>query len=439
MQPPCACVAGFPRRRLYLTGVTIAAAQTPPRELPAYAAAIVCYFVGFGIQMVLFPYLIANTLGASPQAVGVAQAAGQLPLLVLLLWGGVAAERAPTRAWLVGLHALAATPALGLAALIAADQLSYAVMLGFGAVMGALTAFLMPARDAALNGVVARDTAAGRSTDLQKSIAAVTAAQLGAQVVGMTLAGFAGAAPVEALLCVQAGAFGLAALFCLRLARREPAKPRSGRNPIAEIREGLSLTLRHDVLLPMVLIGLYVGVFIIGSFSVLFPLMIRDEFALGAQALSAAFVAFWTGSFLSSIVLSRRAAIVRPGRALLFAQAIGAAALASFAIEKPFALFLASVFLWGLAAGVAFAMSRTIVQEAAPAMAIARVLAIYSLGFMGGAPIGAALMGLSAEVLGVRMAALVPAIGLLVGIALVATRTPIWRLARGAEGATAVA
>ncbi len=434
MGRPCANAAGFRWPRRYLRQVTALSAPSPPLELPAYAAAIMCYFVGFGVQMVLFPYLIANTLGASPQAVGAAQAAGQLPLLFLLLWGGVAAERAPTRAWLVGLHALAAAPALGLAAVIAADQLSYAVMLAFGSVMGALTAFLMPARDAALNGVVARDAAAGQTTDLQKAIAAVTAAQLGAQVVGMTLAGFAGVVPVEALLCVQAGAFALAAFFCLRLAGREPAKPRSGRNPLSEIREGLSLTLGHAVLLPMVLIGLYVGVFIIGSFSVLFPLMIRDEFALGAQALSASFVAFWTGSFLSSIVLSRRPALTRPGRALLFAQAIGAAVLGSFAIDKPFALFVGSVFVWGLAAGVAFSMSRTIVQEAAPAMALGRVLAIYSLGFMGGAPVGAALMGVSAELLGVRLAALTPAAGLLIGIALVATRTPIWRLERRADG-----
>jgi predicted MFS family arabinose efflux permease len=407
--------------------------KTAGGELRAYLCAIAAYFLAFGVQMILFPYLVANALGASPQAVGIAQAVSQLPMLILLLWGGLAAERMPTRAWLVVLHALAAAPVLVLALTIGAGQLSYAVMILFGVAMGTLTAFMMPARDAALNGVVGREAGRGATVTLQSAVALATAVQLGAQVLGMLLAGLAGRIPVEALLAVQATCLLLTALFCLGVARAEPPKPRTGRSPIADLREGLSLTLSHRVLLPMVLVGLYVGVFIIGSFSVLFPLLIRDVFAMGANALSTSFVAFWTGSFLSSVALSRLPTIARPGRALLCAQVLGALALAGFSVPSTFTVFVAIVFGWGLAAGVAFSMSRTIVQQAAPPAAIGRVLAVYSLGFMGGAPVGAALLGFAADQVGPRLAALVPALGLIVAVSVMAVRTPIWTLTRPDE------
>ena len=57
--------------------------------------------------------------------------------------------------------------------------------------------------------------------------------------------------------------------------------------------------------------------------------------------------------------------------------------------EIPHYGFLMIVFSWGLASGISIAMSRSIVQDAAPKEKLARVLSIYQLGFMAGAPIGA--------------------------------------------------
>jgi MFS-type transporter involved in bile tolerance (Atg22 family) len=86
------------------------------------------------------------------------------------------------------------------------------------------------------------------------------------------------------------------------------------------------------------------------------------------------------------------------------------------------------VFGWGLSAGVSIAMSRSIVQDAAPKDQIARVLSIYQLGFMAGAPLGAAMMGGLVDAFGPYRIALVPAIGMVSLIAWVMIRTPIWHL-----------
>lgn len=412
------------------------APRRPGGEFAAYLTMLTAYFVAFGMQMILFPYLVANVLEVSASEVGIAQVALQIPMLVLLLWGGLVAERLEPRRYLIVLHVIGVAPPAILAAVIALDSLSYPLMLIYGLAMGSFAAMALPARDAALNGVVARDAAAGRPITLQKAVTLATAAQLGGQLAGMGLAGAASVTGVLPLIAVQCVAFAAASIAAFGLARHTKTAARAARasrglrGALSDIADGVRFALGHRVMLPMILIAGYVGVFVIGSFSVLFPLIVRDSYGMGAEGLSLAFVAFWSASFCSSVLLSRLKPLERPGRALLASQFAGAIALASFAIEKPFWGFLAVIVAWGLAAGVALSMSRTITQQEAEPAYLARVLSVYSLGFMGGAPIGAGAMGLLSEAFGPRMAALFPAAGLAIAIIWMAARTPIWTLTR---------
>jgi len=74
-------------------------------------------------------------------------------------------------------------------------------------------------------------------------------------------------------------------------------------------------------------------------------------------------------------------------------------------------------------------MSRTITQGAAEQRYLGRVLAVYSMGFMGGAPIGSAIVGFAASEWGPRAAALIPGLGLALAALALALLTPLWRFA----------
>jgi hypothetical protein len=63
---------------------------------------------------------------------------------------------------------------------------------------------------------------------------------------------------------------------------------------------------------------------------------------------------------------------------------------------------MAATLVWGLGGSVFINCSRTLFQQAAPAAERARVLSVYQLGFMGGAPIGTALWGFASGPLGLR-------------------------------------
>ena len=166
----------------------------------------------------------------------------------------------------------------------------------------------------------------------------------------------------------------------------------------------------------------------IGAFLVILPIINADVYHFNSGGLRNIFITFWAGAFCSSLAISRFRKLKRPGRLLLIAQFIGSAAILILVNGAPYWVFLVLVFGWGLAAGISIMMSRGIVQEAAPPALLARVLSIYQLGFMGGAPLGAALLGVIVDHAGPNLVILVPSIGMLSLIAYMFFFTPIWKM-----------
>ena len=90
--------------------------KPPVNAFPVYLAGLGSWFVPLGIQMVLFPWLVAVVLHMDAFAVGVAQAAVMAPSLLFLPLGGLVADRGNARALLLRYHLLYALPPLALAA-----------------------------------------------------------------------------------------------------------------------------------------------------------------------------------------------------------------------------------------------------------------------------------------------------------------------------------
>jgi MFS family permease len=413
-------------------GATAPAIAGPRREMTSYLLVQASWFAAFGLQMVLFPHLIVNVLQENAARLGLAQMALSLPSLVFILFGGVLAERADGRVLLIVLHGVAAIPPALLAWWALDEQVAFGVLIAYALVMGTVGAFMMPARDAILNEVVARRSAAGSRLTLQQGVALASLTQFGAQIIGLGLGGFAGRVDESVLLGVQAAVVGIGALAALMLGRGQMV--RTGRKGLGaafgDIADGFRAVAGNSLLWPMTMSMVGVGVFVIGSFLVVLPIINRDVYGLGADGIRNMFITFWFGAFVSSVALSRFRGVKRPGRVLLIAQLLGSLCILFLVRQVPYPLFLTVVFVWGLAAGVSITLSRTIVQEAAPPAQLARVLSIYQLGFMGGAPIGAALMGFIAATFGAAVTPLVPALGMTVIIVWLAFGSPLWRLRR---------
>lgn len=429
------------RFRLGLSMTVAAQKRTQSRPFAAYLGTQASWFFAFGLQSVLVPFAAKKILEASDAQFGIVQASLMAPLGFLILFGGVIAERADRRKLLTNLHLMAFVPPMVLAALAATGAWNLTVLIVYGLAMGSVGAIMMPTRDAALN--AAADASQGRLT-VQRAVVLASMIQFLAQIAGMAAASASAKALgmliapdamgqwllwlTAALIVIQGVVLGAGALAGIALPPLPPPHPHADLNVAKQLVEGLSIVWNSPAIRPMAFFMVGVGIFVVGmSFFVLLPLLVLDEFGGGLDALGFALIVFWLGAAVTTAALAPLH-IHRPGVPMVIALALGAASLGAFAFEPPFTVVVALVFFWGVSGGMGIAMSRTIVQEAAPPWALARVLSVYQLGFVAGAPIGMVIMGFLVEHFDPRTGAFVAMTGVLLLAAWLALFTPVTKL-----------
>ncbi len=393
-----------------------------PDAFPAYLAGLATWFVPLGIQMVLFPWLVAVVLRMDAFAVGVAQAAVMAPSLLFLPLGGLVADRGNPRQLLLRYHMLYAAPPLALAVVLWADGLSYPLLIAYGIAAGAIGAFAIPTRDALLP--VVADKGA-----LPKAVALATALQFGGQLLGIAFASTADRFGAVPLLVLHAAMVLAGCLFVRRLPD-PPARPSVDHPGFwRSVGEGVSAAARSDQIWPVMLLNFGVGVFYVGPFMAVLPLAIRDHYGGGAAELAYTNLAFWAATIAASMALAGLARrVTLRGRLVGLAVLVGAFVLIALAMLPPFPAFVALNFVWGIGAGITMTQSRTVVQIVAPATHRARLMSLFQLGLSGGGPIGAFLTGTICAVWGLQAAMLLPAGAMILLILVVLARSRLWTM-----------
>lgn len=393
------------------------------RALPLHSTAIATWFTAVGIQLVLFPWLVAVVLTGDAFAVGLAQAATLAPALLLLPLGGLVADRDSPRRLLLACHLLGSIPPMLLAGvLLSSGHSGYALLLAYGLAVGAIGAFAAPARDALLPALVGTGA-------LSRIVPQVMALQFLAQLVGIGFAWSADRLGAVPLLVVSAVLLLVGAMAVTRLPK-DPVRLLEARADVGRgMLDGVAVAMRSGIW-PVLLLTLGVGLFFIGPFMAILPLVVRDVFHGGAAELSLVNFAFWAATIAVSMTLARFARrVVRRGRLIVLAVTSGIGVLVALATLPPFPLFVALIFLWGIGAGTIMTQSRTVVQVASAPSHRARLMALFQLGLNGGGPIGAIVAGaIGASPWGVPAALILPAMGMASLTAFVIIRSSLWTL-----------
>jgi MFS family permease len=388
---------------------------------PIYLAGLGSWFVPFGIQMVLFPWLVAVVLRMDAFAVGVAQAAIMLPSLLFLPLGGLAADRGNPRRLLMRYHILYALPPLVLGVVLGMGGLSYPLLIAYGLATGSISAFAIPTRDALLPFVA--------KGNLVRAVALATALQFGGQLIGIACASSADQLGPVPLLGLQATMVALGAIAVWRLPDPPPHPPHAPTSFWRSVSEGVSAAAKSDQMWPVLLVNFGVGVFYVGPFMAVLPIAVRDHYHGGAAELAYMNLAFWAATIVAAMAfatLARRFTL--RGRLIGVAVTMGGGVLITLSTLPPFPVFVALIFVWGIGAGITMTQSRTVLQIMAPPSHRARLLSLFQLGLSGGGPIGAFITGSLCAVWGIRTAMLLPAIVMLLAIVVVVLRSRLWSM-----------
>jgi predicted MFS family arabinose efflux permease len=138
------------------------------------------------------------------------------------------------------------------------------------------------------------------------------------------------------------------------------------------------------------------------NFSVLVPLLAEQTFRGDAGTFGSLLAAMGVGSFVGALAMANRA---EPNPRRIAASILGLGLVSALAAAAPtLGTELALQVLLGLVSIVFMITANTTMQLTARPEMRGRVMAIYSIVFLGGTPIGAPLAGWTAEVLGPRWA-----------------------------------
>ncbi|MCZ6783263.1 MAG: MFS transporter [Proteobacteria bacterium] len=356
------------------------------RSYLLFLAGMGSWFGAWGLQNVMFQWLVVEQLSASAERVGTAQMAILLPNLMFLLLGGAIADRIDRVRALVRLHLAASFSCAGLAALVFYGWLSYPLLIGYALLMGTLQSFVIPARDAQLSDVV--------DSGMSRAVAGLTMVQHGGQGIGALGAGLANLVGAPLVLGLQSLILLAGTLATRRLPRVE-RPPRESRAPLrlVELRAGLVEVMGSQVLRAVMLLNVSVGLVFVGSYLVILPLLVREFYGGGAARMGILAAVLPIGSIIINLGILVRGGIERKGLSLLLGQGFAGLCLGGLAFGLPFWGAALSTVGWGVGAAFAINASRTLFQEHASEANRGRVLSVYSLAILGTAPAGALLTG----------------------------------------------
>lgn len=381
------------------------------------------WFFAFGIQSVMFAWLVTMELHEVPQMVGIAQMTMLIPTMLLILIGGSLADIFGGRRIVIVAQSIAVLPPLFLGIVILTGNLSYTAMIYYAIVMGTAQAFVTPSRDGLLNQVA--------EGGIQPAVVRASMMQFGVQLAGLAIASLAERVGPLPILFVQALALTIGVRFFSQIPDR-PTPTALEHNRLRDIGRSIAQGYRTIAASPpmriTVLQSIAMGMCFMGSYIVTLPLLVREYYAGSAGDLALMNAANALGLVTTIFMLIRFGDIRRQGRALLLAQGLGAVMLGAIGIGVTFAVLLALIFLWGMAGGIAMSMARTIMQEEAPANQRSRVMSFYSFAFMGSGPIGAFTNGFLVEWIGPRGALALASAVMFTVIAFIAAKSRLWHL-----------
>jgi MFS family permease len=350
---------------------------------------------GTWMQRVAQDWLVLELTHGSGTAVGIATGLQFLPLLLFSLWGGMIADRYPKRNVLVVTQAAMGALAviLGVLAVTGVVQPWHVYLLAFG--LGLATVVDNPTRQSFAVEMVGK-------ADLTNAIGLNSAVFNLARIAGPAVAGLViSLVGTPTAFFLNAASYA-AVIISLRMMRPGDLHPADRVvRAKGQLREGLAyVKSRPDLLLTLLLI-FFISTFGM-NFAVTTALMSRVVFHTGAGKFGIASAVFAFGALIGALVAARRS---KQGMRLLVLTALAFGVFETAAGYMPtFWLFLVVLVPTGLAVISLSTAANASVQLGVPAEMRGRVMGIYMLVFLGGAPLGAPLTGWVAQEFGTRLA-----------------------------------
>lgn len=359
------------------------------------------YFIGQGISLsgtwmqTVAQGLLVLKLTGSGTSLGLVVALQTLPILLFGPWGGVIADRFPKRTILFFTQTASGLLALTLGTLVATDAIRMWMVYGLALGLGFVNTVDNPTRQTFVLEMVGRDVLANaislNSTEINL-----------ARVIGPSIAG-ALVATIGLGPCFIVNGLSFAAvIIVLARMRVEDLKPgpRASRAR-GQLLEGFRYVRSTPVVLNTLLMMAIIGTFTY-EFQVLLPLFSEFTFDDGSSGYALMTAAMGVGAVIGGLVTASRRSTATSSLIRIAFLFGGSVILTALTPNLPLALV--GLVLVGYCSISFTSLGNVTIQlNSAPEMR-GRVMALWTVAFLGSTPIGGPIMGWIGEHAGPRWA-----------------------------------
>jgi MFS family permease len=351
--------------------------------------------VGTMLTIVALPFAVLS-IGGSATDIGLVEAANLVPMAIMLLVGGVWADRISRRLVMLVADFVRAGVQVATAALLLTGVAEVWHLVALQVLMGVSEAFFRPA----YMGLVPQTVSAERLQQANALTGLVSSASItvGSIAGGLLVAGIGAGWAIG----IDALSYLLSAWFLLRLRPRPAVHDEAvGEDFIADLKAGWTEFRSHDWLWVMVLGASIFLLLVEAPLTVLGPVVAQDAYE-GARTWGFAAAALGAGQVIGGALALRW----RPSRPLLIVAAgmsLTALPVALLAIQAPAPLLYLGTAVLGVEWGLYDPFWMTAMQQHVPQETLSRVVSYDYLGSLSMYPLGLALAGPLADWLGISV------------------------------------
>jgi MFS family permease len=348
--------------------------------------------VGTWITRVATSWLVYR-LTHSALLLGVVGFWGQIPSLVLSPFAGVFVDRWDRHKILVWTQVLSALQSLALAILALTNTITVVWIIVLQVAQGMINAFDTPARQSFVVQMV------DDPADLPNAIALNSTMVNASRIIGPSIGGLIIAAVGEGW-CFMIDAISYIAVIASLLAMNVAKKPIRARGAMLdELRAGFKYVVGFAPVrtaLTLLAIVATMGM----PYTVLMPIIATNVLHGGPHTLGFLMTASGAGAVCGALYLASRSSVLGLGRIMMFATMTFGAALVVFGLVRVFWAALLVLPFVGGGMMVEMASTNTILQTVTEEHLRGRVMAFYTMAFLGTAPIGSLIAGVAASRIG---------------------------------------
>jgi MFS family permease len=412
--------------------VPLSPEKTKPIDKPARRAGAFASFRHRNFQLYFSGQLVSNAgtwmqviaqgwlvyqLTHSDLALGVVGFASAIPSLVATPWGGVVVDRVPKRTLLI----LTQTGAMLLAFLLAALAFTGLVqewhIVVLAAALGLVNSFDSPARQAFVVEMVGRE-------DMPNAIALNSLMFNSARVVGPALGGLLLAVVGVAWCFTINGISYLAVIWSLWAMELHPQGAKvQAESPWKQFMSGLHHASEQIELGGLIVLSLIFSVFAI-SYIQLLPAFVDVVLHQNASTYGWLTAAFGTGAVVGALIIANRPRPGWRGNWMFIANILFPIMLSVFIFNTILPLSYVLEFCMGAAFMIEYTMINTLLQTGVADEMRGRIMALYTITFLGFAPFGNLALGALSARIGLSLAVTVFAAISLVLCLIVFRRVP---------------